>query len=300
MRLRIATRGSALARWQAEMVAGLVRDSFPGSEVELVVVETAGDRRRDVPLSEIGGQGVFVKEVQSAVLEGRADVAVHSAKDLPSTPAEGLVIATVPVRADPRDALVGSTLSGLRAGATVATGSVRRRAQLAWIRPDLTFVDLRGNIPTRLERVPPGGAAVVASAALDRLGLADRAAELLDPAVMLPQVGQGSIAVECAEPGGDVARLLAGIDDPVAHLTLECERGFLARLGGGCDLPVGAYARADGHDVVVEGMIASPDGRVMLRSSRSGPAPDHSAASALGAALAVDLLAAGGSDLIGG
>ncbi len=165
--------------------------------VELVVIATSGDQRRDVPVWELGGQGVFVKEVQAAVLDGRADVAVHSAKDLPSWTPEGLVLAAITERADPRDALVGTRLADLQPGAQVATGSVRRRAQLAWVRPDLTFTGLRGNIGTRLERVPDGGAVVVAAAALARLGLLDRAAEILPTAVMLPQVGQGAIGVEC-------------------------------------------------------------------------------------------------------
>src|SRR5580704_1977506 len=185
--LRVATRGSDLARWQATFVADRLRTAHPDLTVELVVVSTTGDRRQDLPVWEIGGQGVFVKEVQAAVLEGRADVAVHSAKDLPSTSAPGLLLAAFPGRADPRDALVGAPLAALGPGALVATGSVRRRAQLAWVRPDLTFTGLRGNVATRLDRVPAGGAAVVAAAALERLGLADRAAEILAVEVMLPQ-----------------------------------------------------------------------------------------------------------------
>ncbi len=195
--LRIATRGSALARWQAEHVGESLRSADPTVTVELVVVETSGDRNLEVPIWEMGGKGVFVKEVQAAVLAGQADVAVHSAKDLPAVTHDDLVIAAVPRRADARDALVGSTLDDLAAGAVVATGSVRRRAQLAWLRPDLTFAGLRGNIDTRLRRAGEYGAIVVAAAALDRLGLADRATQLLSPSVMLPQVGQGSLAVEC-------------------------------------------------------------------------------------------------------
>lgn len=297
MRVRIATRGSQLARWQAERVATLIRSADPSADVSLVVVETSGDRRTDVPIWEIGGQGVFVKEVQAAVLERRADAAVHSAKDLPSLQAPGLVIAAVPERGDPRDALVGSTLDDLPAGATVATGSVRRRAQLAWLRPDLTFTGLRGNIATRLGKVPPGGAVVVAAAALGRLGLSARAAEVLDVSVMLPQVGQGSLAVECRDGDEDLRRMLSAIEHGPSRAALECERGFLARLGGGCDLPVGAYARCDGDEVVVEGMLASADGRVMLRSSRTGRV---AAPGDLGSALAGELLASGGADLLAG
>jgi len=297
LRLRIATRGSELARWQAGEVARLIGAAIEGVEVSLVVVETSGDRRLDVPIWEIGGQGVFVKEVQAAVLDGRADVAVHSAKDLPSVPAPGLAIAAVPERGDPRDALVGSTLGDLPAGARVATGSVRRRAQLAWIRPDLTFTSLRGNIATRLEKVPAGGCVVMAAAALARLGLLDRADEVLDESAMLPQVGQGCLAVECRDGDAGVLELLAAIEHGPSRVALDCERGFLARLGGGCDLPVGAYARLDGDEVKVEGMLASPDGRVMLRSSRRGGV---GAPASLGADLAEELLVSGGADLLAG
>jgi hydroxymethylbilane synthase len=292
--LRLATRGSTLARWQAVEVSRLLREKDPDRLVELVVVETTGDRRQDVPVWEMGGQGVFVKEVQAAVLEGRADAAVHSAKDLPSHAAPGLALAAIPTRADPRDVLVGSTLAGLGPGARVATGSVRRRAQLAWLRPDLTFAGLRGNIATRLDRVPARGAVVMALAALERLGLAGRAAEVLEISVMLPQVGQGAIGVECRADDEATAAALASIDDAPSRTCVEAERSFLARLGGGCDLPVGAYAVAGSHGITVEGLIASPDGRVMLRGADSGDSPS------LGANLAERLLASGGSELMAG
>jgi hydroxymethylbilane synthase len=296
--LRIATRGSVLARWQAEEVARLLRSAQPGLDSELVLVDTTGDRRQDVPVWDMGGQGVFVKEVQAAVLDGRADAAVHSAKDLPSTTGPGLVLAAVPVRADPRDALVGATLSTLGPGAVVATGSVRRRAQLAWLRPDLTFTGLRGNVPTRLERVPPGGAVVVAAAALERLDLSDRAAEILAVEIMLPQVGQGAIAVECRASDETTRVLLEAVDDVRVHAAVAAERAYLARLGGGCDLPVGAFAGpgAGGRDLVVQGLMASHDGRVVLRSSVTGP---EAASERLGRMLADELLAAGGADLLG-
>ena len=189
--LRAATRGSPLARLQTELVATEL-----GVDVEAVVVETTGDRNVDVAIWAMGGQGVFVTEVQAAVLDGRADIAVHSAKDLPSSPTDGLVIAAVPGRGDPRDALVGATLEGLPVGGRVATGSVRRRAQLAHHRPDLTFAGLRGNIETRLRKAAEFDAAVVAAVALQRLGRSEVIAELLDPSVVVPQVGQGALAVE--------------------------------------------------------------------------------------------------------
>jgi hydroxymethylbilane synthase len=294
--LRVATRASALARWQAGEVARLLRLVDPGVAVELVVTDTVGDRRQDVAITDLGGQGVFVKEVQAAVLDGRADVAVHSAKDLPSVTVPGLHLAAVPPRGDPRDALVGAAWADLGPGAVVATGSVRRRAQLAWLRPDLTFVGLRGNIATRLDRCPPGGALVVAVAALDRLGLADRASHRFDPSVLLPQVGQGALAVECRAGDQRVTDLVAAIDDPVSRQAVNAERGFLARLGSGCDLPVGAWATVTGGTVSVVAMLASTDGRILLKACGAGPGAD---AAAVGASVADHLaLGAGGAALL--
>ena len=206
------------------------------------MVATTGDVRAEVPVAQLGGQGAFVKEVQAAVLEGRAEVAVHSAKDLPAQTPPGLVLACVPERADPRDALVGARLDDLAPGALVATGSVRRRAQLAWLRPDLTFCDLRGNMATRLARAEANGAGVLALAALERLGLTDHVAEVLEPGTLLPQVGQGTLAAECRADDDAVRSILDAADDPVVHAGLEAERAFLAALGGGCTLPLGALA----------------------------------------------------------
>ena len=268
--LRIATRGSRLALWQAERVAALL-----GGDVELVVVSTTGDERTDVPIWTIGGTGVFVKEVQQAVLDGRADLAVHSAKDLPSETAAGLVLAAVPERADPRDALVGKRLDDIPAGGRIGTGSVRRQAQLAAARPDLQFESLRGNIETRVSKAADLDAVVVAKAALDRLGLADKAAEVLDPAVMLPQIAQGALAIECRADDEDTAARLAAIDDRSAHRAVDAERAFLRRLGGGCDLPCGALAelRPDGT-VALEVLLATLDGKTVLRVRHEGPEPE--------------------------
>ena len=294
MRVRIATRGSPLARWQAERVGALLSADDPSIGVELVIVETLGDRARDRPIHELGGQGVFVKEVQSAVLEGHADVAVHSAKDLPSMPAPGLVIAAVPERGDARDALVGRALADLRKGATVATGSVRRRAQLAHLRPDLEFVELRGNIQTRLSKVPPGGALVMAVAALDRLGLEAQIAQALDPSVMLPQVAQGALAVECRDDDIPTRELLRRIEHGPSRLAVDGERAFLAALGGGCDLPVGAHVVAVDGGWRCEGLIADLDGTTVLRYVEIGREP-----AALGAEVARVLVEdRGGSALL--
>jgi hydroxymethylbilane synthase len=279
--LRAATRASELARWQTNHVGELL-----GREIEAIVVDTSGDRRGEVPIWEIGGQGVFVKEVQAAVLDGRADIAVHSAKDLPSAPTVGLALAAVPERDDPRDALVGSALDDLPAGAVVATGSVRRRAQLAWARPDLTFAGLRGNIATRLAKAPRYDAVLVALAALRRLGRTEQVAEALDPAVMLPQVSQGALAVECRLDDKDTLGVVAAIDHAPSRRAVEAERAFLAELGGSCDLPVAAHARLlGGKELELAGMVSSLDGRVMLRQTAAGPEP-----AALGRSLARHLL----------
>jgi hydroxymethylbilane synthase len=278
-------------------VADRLVEIDPGLTVELVYVDTSGDRRSDVPVWEMGGQGVFVKEVQAAVLDGRADVAVHSAKDLPSLTAPGLLLASVPVREDPRDALVGATLADLPAGARVATGSVRRRAQLAWHRPDLTFASLRGNVPTRLAKAAEYDAIVVAMAALVRLGLAGRATQVLDPDVLLPQVAQGALAVECRAGDEEAADRLRQIEDASARQAVEAERAFLARLGGGCDLPVAAYATVNGDSgLTIDGMLASLDGRILLRDrvTKASGSPAEA-----GARLAESLLfEAGGTALL--
>jgi hydroxymethylbilane synthase len=269
MRLRVATRGSDLARRQTDAVVERL-----GVDVEIVVVTTTGDRRADAPIHTLGGIGVFTKEVQDAVLEARADVAVHSAKDLPSVTAPGLVLAAVLERGDARDALVGGTLGSLITGARVGTGSVRRRAQLAHLRDDLTFGELRGNIGTRLERASRFDAVVVAAVALDRLHLGDRIAERLDPSVMLPQVGQGAIGVECRADDAETRAALRAIDDTDAHAAVDAERAFLTQLGGGCNLPCGALARVIDGQIEIEALLASLDGRVALRARASGTDPE--------------------------
>jgi len=242
--LRLATRGSPQATAQATAVADAITAST-GRVVELVVIETTGDVHADVPLHTIGGQGVFVKEVQTAVLDGRADIAAHSAKDLPTVPAGGLVIGAFTERRDPRDALVGLPLDSLASGATVATGSVRRRAQLRRPRPDLEFVELRGNIGTRLDKVPADGSIVMAVAALQILGLTERIADVLPVADFVPAVGQGCVAVECRVADDDTLAALATIDHAETRRAVEIERAFLGELGSGCSLPVGAHVVDD-------------------------------------------------------
>jgi hydroxymethylbilane synthase len=257
--------------------------------VEYVLIQTTGDRDQRPDLHSIGGTGVFVKEVQQAVLENRADLAVHSAKDLPSETPAGLHLAAVPERGDPRDALVGARLEAIPTGGRVATGSVRRRAQLAAARPDLVFAPLRGNIETRLRKRAEEGhdAVVVAVAALDRLGLRAEVTEVLNTTVMLPQAAQGALGVECRADDEDAHAALAAIDDRAAHLEVLAERAYLAELGGGCSLPCGALARAGNEpgQVVLEALLAATDGHVVLRTRVMGSDPIE-----VGAAAARDLL----------
>jgi hydroxymethylbilane synthase len=259
--LRVATRASELARWQAGHVASLLVAAHPGLEVELVPMTTEGDRRTDVPLHTIGGKGVFATEVQAAVLEGRADLAVHSGKDLPALTPDGLVIAAVPERGDARDALVGSRLADLPTDAVVATGSARRRAQLADLRPDLRFAELRGNMATRLARAADFDAIVVAAVAFERLGWADRLTEVLPAPVVVPQVAQGALAVECRAGDEATRTLLAALDHGPSRLAVDAERAFLVELGGDCTLPAGAHAEV------------LDDGRLRLRAALAAADP---------------------------
>lgn len=290
-RLRLATRTSPLARWQAEHVATLLIAAHPGLAVDVVGTDTLGDRRADVPISEIGGKGVFATEVQRLVLDGAADLAVHSAKDLPAVTGEGLALAAVPERGDPRDALVGRPLDALAAGATVATGSQRRRVQLAALRPDLRFVELRGNMATRLGKVPDGGAIVVAVAALERLGLAGRISEALEVGTVLPQVGQAALAVETRAGDTEAAALVAAIEHPTTRRRVDAERAFLAELGGDCDLPAGAYAEITAAGTVWVRALLAGDADEVQRAEATG-----ADGIALGAELARRLRAAvGGS-----
>lgn len=243
--IRLATRGSAQAKKQSEFLAQQLIAADADLVIELVFVETLGDKKADTPLHEIGGQGVFVKEVQRAVLDGHADIAVHSAKDLPSEQQAGLVIAAFTERRTANDALVGATLDGLASGATVATGSVRRRAQLARLRPDLQFVDLRGNINTRLDKIPENGAIVMAVAALEVLDLQDRITQVLSLDDAVPMVGQGCVAVEVRALDDATRRLLQIIDHAPTRRAVETERAFLGELGAGCTAPIAAHVSPD-------------------------------------------------------
>lgn len=244
----------------------LLAQAHPGLVTEAVPITTDGDRLATVPLAEIGGKGVFVSALQAAVLEGRAEAAVHSAKDLPSQTPEGLCLAAVPRRSEVRDALVGARLADLAEGAVVATGSARRRVQLADRRPDLRFADLRGNIDTRLAKASDFDAAVMALVALERLNRRPAVLEALNVELMVPQVGQGALAVECRAEDHALRRCLAAIEDPPSRRCVDAERVFLAALGGDCTVPAGAHANLVGEAVVLRGVLAPAAGAPLRRA----------------------------------
>lgn len=297
--VRIATRGSELALVQANYTAARVRKEL-GFETELVVVETTGDRIQSESLAKIGGKGLFVKEIDEALLTGRADVAVHSAKDLPAAVAAGLVLVAYPQREDARDALVGrapgATVDGLAPGARVGTGSARRSAQLLMARPDLTIVPLRGNVPTRIAKLESEdlAAVVLACAGLDRLGLAGRISERISPDVMLPAVCQGTLAL--AVRGGDAQTAqLAALDDPLVATTAAAERAFLLCLEGDCTMPLAVHAEHTANgEMRVRGLLASLSGQRVVRGEAYGPA---ARAEELGREVALSVLRDGGKEL---
>jgi hydroxymethylbilane synthase len=298
--LIVGTRGSRLALCQAELVVDTLRARHPQLELTLREVRTEGDRRSRTSLAQIGGQGVFVKELEAALLRGDIDLAVHSLKDVPAAVREGLVLAAFPERADPRDALVapgGLALAGLASGARIGTGSARRAVQLRALRPDVEPVDIRGNVDTRVRKVDDGAvdAAILAAAGLARLGLLDRASVLFSPDEMMPAVGQGTLAVEARADDAELLELVSTIDHRETRLACEAERAFLARLGGGCRLPFGALAEVDGDSLRARGFISDDAGGRMLRAEVSGALEEHEA---LGARLAEALLEQGGAAFI--
>lgn len=273
MTLRVATRRSPLALVQAHFVQRRLAEH--GVESELVLVDTRGDRDTRTDLATLGGQGVFAVEIQRAVLAGEADVAVHSAKDLPSVAPEGLTIASVPQRLDASDVLVGRSLAGLGPGATVATGSPRRRALLLERRPDLQVVPLRGNMATRFAKAGTDGvdAIVAAMAALERLEESDLVSERLDPTWFVPQVGQGALALEARSDDVVTRAALASINDPTALLAVTAERAFLEELGAGCSIPAGAHGEVEGESLTLSGVMLEPDGTTSVRAQLAGTDP---------------------------
>ena len=271
MPLVIASRGSQLALWQANWVQSQL--AAKGVETRIEIIKTTGDKITDVPLAKVGTKGLFTKEIEEALLEGRADLAVHSLKDLPTELPEGLVLAAVPPREDPRDALVGKRLAELAPGARVGTSSLRRSAQLRKLRPDLTIESVRGNLDTRLRKLDEGqfDAILLAAAGLKRLGWTARIAELLEPSVMCSAVGQGALAIE-TKPVGAGREAASLLDDPATHTAVLAERAVLRTLGGGCQVPIGAHATIkDGH-LYLTAIVANPDGTELIRTDADGPA----------------------------
>ena len=302
-KLIIATRRSALALWQAEHVRDRLVAIYPQCAVELLGLTTQGDRTLDRPLADIGGKGLFIKELEQAMADGRADLAVHSLKDVPMEMPEGFVLAAIMAREDPRDAFVSlryRSLAELPAGSSVGTSSLRREAQLRERHPELRVEPLRGNVNTRLHRLDQGNhaAVILAAAGLRRLGFADRIAALLDPAESLPAIGQGALALECRADRGDVIAALAGVADPDSALATSAERAFGLALAGDCRTPLAAYAMQRGGELWLRALIASRDGRQVLRGERAGRCADLVDARALGEALGAEFLARGAAAIL--
>lgn len=304
--IRIASRASRLALWQSEHVADLLRTAVPGIEVEILPVSTVGDRDRISPLPQFGGQGAFTREVQSAVLDGRADLTVHSLKDLPTDAEEGLILAGTPSRGPTGDVLLLphsrslSHLDELPDGSRVGTGSLRRRAQLLHIRPGLETLDVRGNVETRIRKLDEGGeydALLLAEAGLVRLGLADRISLRLGPPVMYPAVGQAALGLECRSDDADVQSLITAITDAAAFACVLAERSCLRTLRAGCHAPVGTVTTLsdDGTELTLEAVVLSADGKERLVARQTGPADQPED---LGRGVAEELLRTGGARLL--
>jgi hydroxymethylbilane synthase len=302
-KLVIATRQSVLALWQAEHVRERLRALHPTCRVEILGLTTQGDRKLDQPLADIGGKGLFIKELEQAMIDGRADLAAHSLKDVPMDVPQGFTLAAVMAREDPRDALVSNahrSLAELPPGSNVGTSSLRREAQLRERYPGLRVEPLRGNVNTRLHRLDQGthDAIILAAAGLKRLGFADRIAALLDPEDSLPAIGQGALVVECRADRGDVIAALEPLADTDTTLATIAERAFGHKLAASCRTPLAGYAVAQGRDLWLRGFIASRDGRRVMRGERTAIVAGKVDAAALGAALGDEFLSRGAAQLL--
>jgi len=303
--LILGSRGSQLALWQARHVSALLREAVAGLEVRVEIIRTTGDRVQNHALHEIGGKGLFTKEIEDALLAGQIDLAVHSLKDLPTEFPPELTLGAVPAREDPADVLVGpgaTSLDDLPHGAVVLTGSLRREAQVRHRRGDLQIEGVRGNVETRLRKRRESGAAalVLARAGLVRLDLADEIACRLDPTEFLPACGQGALGIEIREGDSRVAGIVQRIEVAADRYATTAERAMLAELGGGCQAPVGAFGRfaEDGQTMTLTGMVADPDGRRLIRREQAGSVTGDAEADALGRALAREIIQAGGREIL--
>jgi len=288
--LVIGSRGSQLALWQANHVAAKLKAM--GHHARIEIIQTTGDKITDVPLSKVGSKGLFTKEIEEALIYGDIDIAVHSAKDMPTELPGSLVLSAFPEREDPRDALIGSKLADLPQGAIVGTSSLRRAAQLRVLRPDLEIRDLRGNVDTRLRKQAEGqyAAIVLAAAGLIRLGWQDKIAEYLDPTQFVPAVGQGALAIETRADSRKGHNAAAAMNDLEVYFRVTAERAALRAMGGGCQVPLGAHAVLDGDTLKLHGVVVSPDGVTVIRAQAEGPREE---AAAIGASLGDQLLNAG-------
>ena len=298
--IHIATRRSPLALWQAEHVARLLREAHPGLITKLVKMTTRGDKLLDAPLAKVGGKGLFVKELEQGMLQGEADIAVHSMKDVPVEFPEGLHLAAILEREDPRDALVSSRFASFQAlppRAKIGTSSLRRQCQIKVLLPECEILHLRGNVNTRLAKLDAGeyDAIVLASAGLIRLGMAERIAEFLPPEISLPAIGQGAIGIESRIDDARVNELLEALHDEDTYSRVQAERAMNERLQGGCQVPIAGYAELDGDTLRLRGLVGSPDGANLVRGEVSGSRAD---ARSLGIALAEDLLARGADEIL--
>lgn len=298
--LIIGTRQSLLALWQSNHIASLLRKQYPDCQVTLKKIVTKGDRILDVPLAQIGGKGLFTKEIETELLDGTVDLAVHSLKDMPTVLPEGLCLTAITTRANVGDAFVSNkyaSFSELPQGAVLGTSSLRRKAQLLAVRPDLKIVDLRGNVDTRLRKLDEGqmDAIILAAAGLERLGHADRIREIIPTTVCLPAVGQGALAIECRSDNKEVRDMLTFLNDLPTKQATDAERAFLGLIEGGCQVPIGVHAEVENDNVKIEAVIASLNGSKVLRNNITGPAVN---AADLGRKLGQQMLAEGGEQIL--
>jgi hydroxymethylbilane synthase len=299
--IKIGTRGSKLALWQANWISAVLKENFPSQTVELAIIKTQGDKILDVPLARVGGKGLFVKEIEQALLTRRIDIAVHSMKDVPADIPDGLCIGAIPQRETPVDVLISRSGLGfdeLAPGSVIGTSSLRRSAQLRHLRPDIIIQPLRGNLDTRIKKLKTDNldAIVLAAAGIKRLGLEDQITEYLDPAIILPAIGQGALCIEIRKNDLKVEPMIASMDHKLTRVVVTAERAFLSRLEGGCQVPIAAYGTIIGDkQLCLTGLVAAVDGTQLIKAEKSG---SMNSSAAIGIDLAEELLARGADKIL--